>query len=191
MTFCRGLSMRPPRALAEVTPGSQLVNADIVEQDVEVFPVSLAGRVTGSKAIAGEQLYGIDLEAGQAPLTCEIQVKGFSLVPISVDGMLSGPVDGYLNGAADPGNDSYLLKKAGPAIAGTEDIGDVNSFTRVTAATFGTCVKLHLSFGTQLLETRSRLYRIYGSADTDCIRLVLVIDAIAISNFDNISYLTN
>jgi len=50
---------------------------------------------------------------------------------------------------------------------------------------------LHLSFGTQLLETRSRLSRIYGSADTDCSRQALVIDAIAISHIDNISYLTS
>lgn len=122
--------------------GSQLVNADLVEQDLEVFPAGLAGRVTGSKTIAGEQLYGIDSGTGQAPRIC-VQMNSLSPAPISVDGMSSGPVDGCLCGVANPGNDSYLLK-AGPDTAVTVDIDDVHSFARVTAAT---CVPaLHCTF---------------------------------------------
>jgi len=176
---------------AEVASGSESVNVDIVEQDVEVFPTGLAYTVAGSKAISGEQLYGIDLETGQTTRIGEVQVNGTSLNPNSVDGMSLSPVDGYLYAVANSSKDSYLLK-INPATAETEVIDDTNSFAKATAATFGIDGTLYLSYGNQIF-----IYDLANPGSTGSLTLIaegaksLAVDAIAINNTGDIMYLAN
>ncbi len=176
---------------AGVASGSDAVNVDIVEQDVEVFPTGLAYTVAGSKLVSGEQLYGIDLETGQTTRVGEVQVNGTSLNPNAVGGMSLNPVDGYLYAVASSGNDSYLIK-INPATAETVVIDSTNSFTKATAATHGIDGTLYLSFGNKIF-----IYDLANPGTSSSLTLIaqgaksLAIDAIAINNTGDTMYLAN
>ncbi len=167
---------------AVVAAGSDAVNVDITELDVEAFPTGLAYTVAGSKVVDGEQLYAVDLETGQTTRVGEVKVNGTSLNPNAVGGMSLNPVDGYLYAVANSGNDSYLIK-INPATAETGVIDTTNSFAKATAATFGLDGALYLSFGHQIY-----LYDLANPGTVNSLTLIaagarnLSVDAIAIND---------
>jgi len=176
---------------AVVAAGSDAVNVDITELDVEVFPTGLAYTVAGSKLVAGEQLYGVDLETGQTTRIGEVKVNGTGLNPNSVSGMSLNPVDGYLYAIANSGNDSYLIQ-INPATAETGIVDSTNSFAKATAATFGVDGTLYLSFGNQIL-----IYDLANPGTASSLALIakgarsLAVDGIAIDNTGDVMYLAN
>jgi hypothetical protein len=176
---------------AVVAAGSELVNVDITELDVEVFPTGLAYTVAGSKLVAGEQLYGVDLETGQTTRIGEVKVNGTGLNPNSVSGMSLNPVDGYLYAIANSGNQSYLIQ-INPATAETGIVDNTNSFAKATAATFGVDGTLYLSFGNQIF-----IYDLANPGTASSLTLIaqgarsLAVDGIAINNTGDVMYLAN
>ena len=176
---------------AVIAAGSDAVNVDITEQDVESFPAGLAYTVAGSKVVTGEQLYGIDLDTGETTRIGEVLVNGTSLNPNAVGGMSLNPVDGFLYAVANSGNDSYLIR-INPATAETEIIDSNNSFAKATAATHDTDGTLYLSFGHQIY-----IYDTANPGTTSSLTLIaqgarsLAVDAIAINNTGDVMYLAN
>jgi hypothetical protein len=162
-----------------------------VDNDIDTFPTGLAYTVAGSKMIAGEQLYGIDLETGQTTRIGEVQVYGSSLNPNAVGGMSLNPLDGYLYAVTSSGKDSYLLK-INPATAQTEVIDSTNNFSKATAATHGVDGTLYLSFGNQIF-----IYDAANPGTTNSLTLIaqgaksLAVDAIAINTTGDTMYLAN
>ncbi|MGD8618576.1 MAG: hypothetical protein PVH54_05240 [Gammaproteobacteria bacterium] len=82
-----------------------------MDNDIENFPAGLVYTVAASKAICGEQVYGIDLETEQTSRIGGARVNGSSLNSNSVDGMSLDPLDGYLYAVAKPGDDSQCQRR--------------------------------------------------------------------------------
>ena len=128
--------------------GQTVATVDILDDD-GAFPSGLAYTVAGSKNVDGEQLYAVDLETGSTVRVGEVLVNGVALGPNSTSGMALSPSDGFLYAVAKQGGSSWLLR-IDPTSAETTVIDDVNSFSKASAATFGTDGTYYLAFGNEI-----------------------------------------